>query len=54
MPTLLDPLLKKDLEHRIAIEWYKFTEKIYLKYIGSMPARNRVIIKSKGGPTTNY
>ena len=45
------PTTKEELEQRIATEWYKLTEKGCLKYIDSMPARIKAIIKSKGGPT---
>ncbi|KAG2200239.1 hypothetical protein INT46_004527 [Mucor plumbeus] len=46
------PTTKEELEQRIIVtEWYKFTEKGCLKYIDSMPARIKAIIKSKGGPT---
>jgi hypothetical protein len=45
------PTTKKELEQRIATEWYKFTEKDCLKYKDSMPARIKAVIKSKGGPT---
>ena len=45
------PTTKEELKPRIATEWYKFTEKDCLKYIGSMPARIKEVIKSKGGPT---
>jgi hypothetical protein len=45
------PTTKEELEQKIATEWYKFTEKDCLKYIDSMPARIKVIIKNKGGPT---
>ena len=45
------PRAKEELEQRITTEWYKFTEKDYLEYIDSMPARIKTIIKSKGGPT---
>ncbi|KAG2207089.1 hypothetical protein INT46_010489 [Mucor plumbeus] len=42
---------KEELEQRIAIKWYKLTEKGCLKYIDSMPVRIKATIKSKGGPT---
>ena len=45
------PTTKEELEQRIATEWYKLTEKGCLKYIDSMSARIKAIVKSKGGPT---
>jgi transposase len=45
------PTTKEEPKQRIATEWYKFTEKGCLKYIDSMPARIKAIIKSKGDPT---
>ena len=45
------PTTKEELEQRIATEWYKLTENDCLKYIDSMPARIKAVLKSKGGPT---
>ncbi|KAK4509139.1 uncharacterized protein ATC70_007489 [Mucor velutinosus] len=45
------PSTKEELERRINIEWYKITEKECQKYIDSMPARIKALIKSKGGST---
>ncbi|KAG2202328.1 hypothetical protein INT46_010332 [Mucor plumbeus] len=39
------PIAKEELEQRIATEWYKLTKKGCLKYIDSMPARIKAIIK---------
>ncbi|KAK4520233.1 uncharacterized protein ATC70_008365 [Mucor velutinosus] len=45
------PSTKEELEWRINIQWYKITEKECQKYIDSMPARIKAVIKSKGGST---
>ena len=45
------PTTKEELEQRIATEWYKLTENGCLKYIDSMSAKIKAIVKSKGGPT---
>ncbi|KAK4515261.1 uncharacterized protein ATC70_002871 [Mucor velutinosus] len=45
------PSTKEELERRINIQWYKITEKECQKYIDSMPARIKAVIKSKGGST---
>jgi len=45
------PTTKEELEARITSEWYKFTKNDCLKYIGSMPARIKAVIRSGGGPT---
>ncbi|KAG2210618.1 hypothetical protein INT46_005294 [Mucor plumbeus] len=45
------PTTKGELEARITSEWYKFTKNGCLKYIDSMPARIKAVIRSGGGPT---
>ncbi|KAG2190219.1 hypothetical protein INT46_002569 [Mucor plumbeus] len=45
------PTTKEELEARITSEWYKFTKNDCLKYIDSMPARIKAVIRSGGGPT---
>ena len=44
---------KEELEARITSEWYKLqvTKNDCLKYIDSMPARIKAVIRSGGGPT---
>ncbi|KAG2200785.1 hypothetical protein INT46_005587 [Mucor plumbeus] len=45
------PTTKEGPEARITSEWYKVTENDCLKYIDSMPARIKAVIRSGGGPT---
>ncbi|KAG2189850.1 hypothetical protein INT46_011682, partial [Mucor plumbeus] len=45
------PSTKEELKARITSEWYKFTKNDCLKYIDSMPARIKAVIRSGGGPT---
>ncbi|KAG2189513.1 hypothetical protein INT46_002882, partial [Mucor plumbeus] len=45
------PTTKEELEARITNEWYKFTKNDCLKYIDSMPARIKAVIRSGGGHT---
>ncbi|KAG2215111.1 hypothetical protein INT46_002943 [Mucor plumbeus] len=45
------PTTKEKLEVRITSEWYKFTKNGCLKYIDSMPARIKAVIRSGGGTT---
>jgi hypothetical protein len=45
------PTREEELERRIHIEWYKITKEECQRYIDSMPARIKAVIKSKGGPT---
>ncbi|KAG2189583.1 hypothetical protein INT46_009450 [Mucor plumbeus] len=45
------PTTKEELEARITSEWYKFTKNDCLKYIDSMPACIKAVIRSGGGPT---
>ncbi|KAK4521769.1 Methylenetetrahydrofolate dehydrogenase [NAD(+)] [Mucor velutinosus] len=42
---------KEELERRINLEWYKITENECQKYIDSMPAQIKAVIKSKSGST---
>ena len=48
---LTRPTTKEELEARVTSEWYKFTKNDCLKYIDSMPARIKAVIRSGGGPT---
>ncbi|KAG2192161.1 hypothetical protein INT46_009395 [Mucor plumbeus] len=45
------PTTKEELEARITSEWYKLTKNDCLKYIDSMPACIKAVIRSGGGPT---
>ncbi|KAG2189831.1 hypothetical protein INT46_004595 [Mucor plumbeus] len=45
------PTTKEELEARITSEWYKFAKNDCLKYIDSMSARIKAVIRSGGGPT---
>jgi transposase len=45
------PTREEELERRIHIEWYKITKEECQRYIDSMPAQIKAVIKSKGGPT---
>ncbi|KAG2191930.1 hypothetical protein INT46_011851 [Mucor plumbeus] len=42
---------KEELEACITSEWYKFTNNGCLKYIHSIPARIKMVIRSGEGPT---
>ncbi|KAG2206449.1 hypothetical protein INT46_006977 [Mucor plumbeus] len=45
------PTTKEELEACITSEWYKFTKNDCLKYIDSIPASIKAVIRSGGGPT---
>ena len=52
MRTLLGPLLMKNGSRELPLNGINSLKKTtYVEYIDTMPARIKVIIKSKGGPT---